>query len=328
MPEQEPKAVRRETEVLEPLDPPIDADEDLLEEFEEDTDEIDLTHMRIKSLKKLGLERFPNVTYACFRQNQLINLKGLDNLPSKLENLDLYDNNIERMDHHLEHFNGTALKSLDLSFNNIRHIRHVQGITGLEQLFLCQNEVSRIEGLDDLAHLTNLELGANRIKEIQNLEKLQSLEMLWLAKNRIPKLENLGSLSNLRLLSIQNNKITKIEGLDKLTNLEELYISFNQIEKVEGLENLSKLNTLDIGNNKIKELTGLSHLTNLEELWAGYNELERYDSVEKELKHLPKFHTIYLEGNPLQKASGPMYRKKVQLALGPNLVQIDATPLR
>lgn len=328
MSEQEPKAVRRQVEVLEPLDPPIEADEDLLEDFEEDTDEIDLTHMRLKSLKKLGLERFPNVTYACFRQNQPVNMKGLENLPKTLETLELYDNNIERMDHRLEHFNGTTLKSLDLSFNNIRHIRHLEGLTGLEQIFLCQNDISRIEGLDTLVNLTNLELGANRIKEIENLEKLQSLEMLWLAKNRITKLENLDVLSNLRLLSIQSNKITKIEGLEKLTNLEELYISFNQIEKVEGLENLTKLNTLDIANNKIKELSGLSHLTNLEELWAGNNELERYDSVEKELKHLPKFHTIYLEGNPLQKSSGPMYRKKVQLALGPTLVQIDATPLR
>lgn len=306
----------------------IDADEDLLDEIDEQTEEIDLTHLKISSLKKLNLSRFPNVKYACFRQNFLTNLSGVEGLPKTLEHFDVYDNRISRIDHHIEHFNGGKLQVLDLSFNTIRHIRHLAELTNLEELYLCQNDISKIENVETLTKLHNLELGANRIREICNLDTLQNLQTLWLAKNKIPKLQNLDSLVNLRLLSIQSNRITKIEGLDKLVNLEELYISHNGIEKIEGLEKCLKLNTLDISNNKIKELTNLAHLENLEELWASRNLIESYDSVERELKHLPNFHTIYLEMNPVQKSSGPMYRRKVQLALGPTLKQIDATPVR
>ena len=88
---------------------PIDADEDLLEEMSADTEEIDLTHLKITSLKKLGLSRFPKVKTVCFRQNLLTNLSGLDDLPKDLVALDCYDNRIQRIDHHLEHFNDGQL---------------------------------------------------------------------------------------------------------------------------------------------------------------------------------------------------------------------------
>lgn len=305
----------------------IEADENLLDEEPRDTEEIDLTHLKIKSLKRLGLARFPSVKHACFRQNLLTSLSGVEELPPTLESLDCYDNRILRMDHHLEHFNDGALSSLDLSFNNIRHIRHVERLTSLTDLFLCQNEITRIDNLSTLRKLNNLELGANKIRELANLEALESLTMLWVARNKISKIENLGSLTNLRLLSIQSNRITKIEGLDKLVNLEELYISHNGIEKIEGLEHCTKLTTLDVSNNRLTRLEGLRHLEHLEELWASGNQIASLDSVEAELKHLPHFATIYLEMNPVQKAAGVMYRKKVQLALGPSLKQIDATPI-
>lgn len=306
---------------------PIDADEDLLNDVPVDSEDIDVTHSKIHSLKKLALERFPNVKYACFRQNLLTSLKGVEKLPVSLKSLDLYDNRLERIDHHIEHFNHGDLTNLDLSFNTIRHIKHIDKLVKLKELFLCQNEISQIENLETLTELTNLELGANRIRRIEFLSNLRSLEHLWLAKNKISKLQNLDSLTNLRLLSIQSNRITKIEGLEKLVNLEELYISHNGIEEIEGLEKLTKLTTIDISNNKVRELSGLSHLEDLEELWASNNLIETYDSIERELKHLKKFHTIYLEGNPVQRKSGAMYRKKVQLALGPQLEQIDATPV-
>lgn len=327
IPEHEHKhAVVHRTEVSEG-GAPIDADEDLLNDVPSDSEEIDLTHSKVDSLKKLSLERFSRAKNVCFRQNLLTSMKGVEALPVFLENLDLYDNRLERIDHHIEHFNNGEMTSLDLSFNTIRHIKHLDKLVKLRELFMCQNDISKIENLGNLAELTNLELGANRIRSIENLNSLCNLENLWLAKNKINKLQNLENLAKLRLLSIQSNRITKIEGLEKLTNLEELYISHNGIEKIEGLDNLKKLTTVDVSNNRIQELSGLSHLENLEELWASSNLIEAYDSVERELKHLKKFHTIYLEGNPLQKQSGAMYRKKVQLALGPQLKQIDAMPI-
>lgn len=305
----------------------IDRDEDLLNDIEDDATELDLTHMRIRSLSVLNLKRLTKLTYVSFRQNLITSLRGLEDLPEDLEELDVYDNRIDHIGHHLDHF-GPKMHTLDLSFNNIRHIKHIDHLTGLKNLFFVQNQISHIQNLDTLTSITNLELGANKIRKIEGLDKLVNLEQLWLGKNKITKLENLGALKKLKILSIQSNRITKLEGLEELEDLEELYISHNGIEKIEGLDNNKKLNTIDITANRISELENLSHLTELEELWASSNQLSSFPNVEKELGKLPKLHTVYFEHNPLQRQNMVTYRNKVKLALGPSLRQIDATFIR
>lgn len=318
----ERRAVRGDTEIVESNEV-LDADADLLDDTPEDTEYIDLTHMRVKSLRDLRLKRFPQVKEACFRQNLLTSMHGLEELPEDLESLDLYDNRLEHMDRRLEHF-GPAMKNLDLSFNNFRHIKHLDKFTGVQDLYLCQNDISKIQGLDFCTQVTNLELAANRIREIRGLDKLVNLEKLWLGRNKITKIEGLDKLKNLKLLSIINNRITKIEGLENCTNLEELYISFNGLETIEGLENNTKLTTLDVSNNRLTKLTGIDHLQELEELWAAYNKLEDFHNVEQQLGHLKHLHTVYFEHNPLHRNNVATYHNKVKLALGPSLEQIDA----
>ena len=56
------------------------------------------------------------------------------------------------------------LTSLDLSFNRVKHIRNLDCLTKLRELYLVQNKISKIEGLEHLQSLTCLELGANRIR--------------------------------------------------------------------------------------------------------------------------------------------------------------------
>lgn len=75
--------------------------------------------------------------------------------------LDLYDNLISHIKG-LEDFQN--LKSLDLSFNKIKHIKNVSHLKKLTELFFVQNKITRIEGLEDLTLIKNLELGANKIR--------------------------------------------------------------------------------------------------------------------------------------------------------------------
>lgn len=56
------------------------------------------------------------------------------------------------------------MRSLDLSFNKIKHIKNVSHMVGLTDLYFVQNKISKIEGLEGLSKLRNLELGANRIR--------------------------------------------------------------------------------------------------------------------------------------------------------------------
>ncbi|KZF22054.1 protein phosphatase 1 regulatory subunit SDS22 [Xylona heveae TC161] len=303
----------------------IDADEDLLDDYEPDTDEIDLVHCRISSIPALRLERFKSVLRLCLRQNQISAIELPESLSDTLEDLDLYDNLIS----HIKGLDGLKkLTSLDLSFNKIKHIKRVNHLKELKDLYFVQNKISKIEGLEGLTKLRNLELGANRIREIENLDSLTSLEELWLGKNKITELKNLSSLSNLRILSIQANRLTSLSGLSALPQLEELYISNNLVTSLDGLSACPSLRVLDISSNQITSLSDeLKPLKNLEELWASYNQLSSFVEVEKQLGDKEELETVYFEGNPLQTTNPVLYRNKVRLAL-PRIRQIDATFVR
>ena len=53
---------------------------------------------------------------------------------------------------------------LDLSFNHIQVVEHLEGVPSLLKLFLIQNKITKIENIGHFAQLTMLELGSNRIR--------------------------------------------------------------------------------------------------------------------------------------------------------------------
>ncbi|QPG73200.1 Protein phosphatase 1 regulatory subunit sds22 [Brettanomyces nanus] len=303
----------------------LPADSELTEDVPLDTDYIDLVHMKIRSLESLGLDRFSKLESLVLRDNLIESLHEFKLLTCKdcLEELDLYDNRIKHISKHINEL--INLKSLDLSFNNLKHVKHVDKLTKLENLYFVQNKIHFIENLEGLNHLKNLEFGGNHVERIsETILKLPSLEQLWLGQNKITKLENLDNLNNLKILSIQSNRIDHIEGLDKLQSLEELYLSHNKITKLQGLEKLSNLNVLDITGNKISRIENMKELKNLTDFWASYNLIDSFDNLHEELGCLPKLETVYLEGNPIQRNNSTQYRTKVRLNLGKSLKKIDA----
>ncbi|WWC70835.1 uncharacterized protein I206_104787 [Kwoniella pini CBS 10737] len=307
-------------------------DGDFLKDYPEDTEDLQLQHLRLKSssLAPLNIPRFSkHLKRLCLRQNELTSPlpEGVFEGLSGLEELDLYDNRLGSRIGDEEVKGCENLTSLDLSFNNIRHAPNLPSLNKLNVLYLVQNKISHIEEgeLDWCKEtMTSIELGGNRIRSIENLDNLVKLEELWLGKNKIRALENLSTFSSLRILSLQSNRITKIENLEGLVSLEELYLSHNGLTKLEGLDKNTKLKTLDIGNNMIEEIEGISHLSELEEFWASYNKIPNLHALDSQLAPLKKLETVYLEGNPCQKNDMTGYRRKIILAL-PQIKQIDAT---
>ncbi len=303
----------------------IDADVDLANEYPDDSEYIELVHLKIRSMEDLNLGRFGNLKSLVLRQNLLDSISEVKYLNKDIEELDFYDNRIKHISSHLNEL--TKLVNLDLSFNKIRNIKNIENLKELKNLYFVQNKISEIVNLENFTKLINLELGGNRISKIENLDTLVSLQEIWLGKNKISKLENMTKLQNLKILSIQSNRLTKIEGLENLTNLEELYLSHNGISKIEGLDKNLKLNTLDITSNRITKLENLSHLKQLTDLWASYNQISSFEDVEKELKELKELDTVYFEGNPLQLTNPTAYRRKLIMFL-PQVNKIDATYVR
>lgn len=306
--------------------PPVDqieADEDLLDDLDTQVEDIDLVHSRVSSIPALKLERFTKVIRLCLRQNQISSIQFPASLGETVQELDLYDNLIS----HIKGFDDfKVLTSLDLSFNKIKHIKHVNHLQTLKELYFVQNRISKIENLEGLENLTMIELAANRLREIENLEPLHALQELWLGKNKITEIKNLSALTRLRLVDLKSNRLTSISGLESLSNLEELYVSHNAITEISAssLAQNPKLRVLDISNNQISHLENLGHLKHLEELWASSNRLSDFREVERELADKEELETVYFEMNPLQLMGPAVYRNKVKLAL-PQIKQIDAS---
>ncbi|KAK7033064.1 LRRcap domain-containing protein [Favolaschia claudopus] len=309
----------------EPEEAFIEEDRDFLVELPDETEDLDLVHLKIGSLAPLRLPRFAaHLKKLCLRQNFISRLEPEIFQPlQNLQELDLYDNKVKHVGDGL---NGLPeLSVLDLSFNLIRTVPEaLQQLPALHTVYFVQNRISKISNLQASVSLRSLELGGNKIRKIENLESLVNLEELWIGKNKIAKLENLGTLKRLRILSLQSNRITKLENLEELDSLEELYLSHNGVQRIEALEHSTKLTTLDLGNNFIPELENVSHLIHLQELWMSNNKIPNLHALDSQLKHITTLETLYLEGNPCQTEDMAGYRRKIILAL-PQLKQIDAT---
>nr|GAT60802.1 predicted protein [Mycena chlorophos] len=312
----------------EPQEAFIDEERDFLAELPDDTEDLELVHLRIGTLAPLRLPRFAgHLKKLCLRQNFISRLDPeIFHTLTGLQELDLYDNKVKHLDDALDKL--AELSVLDLSFNLIKSVPEaLQHLPSLQTVYFVQNRISRISNLHSCAALRSLELGGNRIRKIEHLDALVNLEELWLGKNKITKLANLSTLKKLRILSLQSNRITKLENLAELDSLEELYLSHNGVERMEGLEENTKLTTLDLGNNFIPEIENISHLSNLEELWISGNKIPTLHALDSQLKNISSLRTLYLEGNPCQTNDMAGYRRKIILAL-PQLTQIDATYVR
>jgi len=232
----------------------------------------------------------------------------------------------------------SGLVTLDLSFNELKHTgRHLSSLQHLRELYLPNNKLKKLEGLQGLSRLRLLELGSNNLREVDPNQELQhvagALEELWLGRNKITTLgQALRPLTKLKKLSVQSNRLTEVgEGapLAANTELRELYLSHNGLTGAPaGLGHLLQLQTLDLAGNQLTTLAGvgLENLTKLTELWLNDNKLQDWEGVEPVLRALANsLETVYLEHNPVQKLQGPQeYVQRVRSAV-PKLQQLDAT---
>jgi len=201
-------------------------------------------------------------------------ISKIENIPSDVKNLDLSFNLIRHIEN-IESLNSLEnlylvqnkikeigilkkkdLKMLELGGNRIGSIGDdLNGCPNLCELYLGQNKISRIEGLNHLVNLKIISLQSNRITKIEGLDCLVNLEELYLSHNGIQVMEGLKKNEKLKILDLGNNRIEKLENLQTQTNLEELWLnhnifsSFDDIEKE--LKNMPKLQTVYFEGNPV-----------------------------------------------------------------------------
>jgi len=99
----------------------------------------------------------------------------------------------------------------------------------LRSLFLHQNGISKIEGLDNLQNLVKLNLASNPLKKIENMGSLKNLTTLNIEKclfNSVDNIQEIVKLEKLSVLNISQNNIEEPEILDLVKQLPELKVLY------------------------------------------------------------------------------------------------------
>ncbi|VDP99653.1 unnamed protein product [Trichobilharzia regenti] len=130
-----------------------------------------------------------------------------------------------------------CLRVLHLAQNGIRSLQEFQfhRMACLQALFLQDNELVTITGLEGLNQLKELVLDNNRIKYITELSFLYNwtLQEIHLESNSLRELSNLSKLENLKRLYIGGNKLNDFNDLEKFAqnqrNLFEISLTDNPI---------------------------------------------------------------------------------------------------
>ncbi|RLN89798.1 hypothetical protein BBJ28_00012783 [Nothophytophthora sp. Chile5] len=171
-------------------------------------------------------------------------LAGLSLLPSALLSSQTKASNPER---------------LNLDRRNLPVIPLLEGEQTLRLLNLQNNAIRRIENLLGLPNLIFLDLYNNRVEvfaailacndneidKMQNLNELRELRVLNLGGNLISTLENIENLTLLTELNLRRNQIHRIGAIGKLPSLLRLFLSNNKLETLEALGPLFQVESIN-----------------------------------------------------------------------------------
>lgn len=105
----------------------------------------------------------------------------------------------------------------------------------IERLYLHDNEISNMEGLQYFKNLSQLYLQHCQIEDIAPLSGLNKLTSLYLSYNNIKDIDALSELTKLEHLDLSGNSISDIEPLSDLQKIYSLSLSDNEIVDISPL---------------------------------------------------------------------------------------------
>ncbi|KAL8286855.1 hypothetical protein RQP46_003861 [Phenoliferia psychrophenolica] len=282
--------------------------EAILREFPDEAEDLELTHLRIKTLRGLGLERFKGVERISLRQNLLSSLAYTPLPPApepnghelttttetepndapaaapadEVDEDDGDDEDAKKKEEEFEWAEHHSRPSEDV-------VWPLRDLVKLEELDLYDNRLKSVKGLEGLVSIKSLDLSFNLLRSIRELEDdspnspfaYPHLDHLYLIQNKLSKIEGVRHRTGLDYLELGGNRIRTIENLPISATLRSLYLGKNKITKMDGLAGLTGLRTLSIQSNRITKIEGLETLVALEELYLSHNGLTDISGLSK-----------------------------------------------
>ncbi|XP_012615890.1 leucine-rich repeat-containing protein 23 isoform X2 [Microcebus murinus] len=193
-------------------------------------------------LRSARLSELPYLQIASFAYNQITDTEGISH--PRLGSLDLKGNRI-RLVTGLDPQNLISLHTLELRGNQLESTLGIN-LPKLKNLYLAQNLLKKVEGLENLSNLTTLHLRDNHIETLNGFSgEMKSLQYLNLRGNMVADLGELAKLRDLpklRALVLLDNPCAdetdyRQEALVQMAHLERLDKDFyEEEERVEANE--------------------------------------------------------------------------------------------
>ncbi|KAJ0403518.1 hypothetical protein P43SY_010061 [Pythium insidiosum] len=199
---------------------------------------------------------------------------------------------------------------LTLNGNDKKAVKRMQNLyhcPNLKVLYMYDNEIEAIEGLDRVCQMTHLHLQNNLIAKMEQLDSLTLLEKLYLEGNRIERLEGLGNCVALQELHLSNQHLSPASTF-----------SFEP----SSIQALSRsLRVLNLASCRVTSLQALGFLRGLQILDLSKNLITGLEDVFSLVGSLSSLVELDLSQNPV--TTQPKYREKVITFSSPKLALLD-----
>ena len=221
---------------------------------------------------------------------------------------------------------------LFLQCQGFSRIENLEPYTAAKVLWLEQNAIDHISGLNEQANLVSLFLHNNVIRTISGLQCLGNLRILNLSHNYISRIENIHEYCPLlETLQISHNRISSLEDacgeLLLFKHLSSIDLSFNKIDREQEVVVVvmpPSSDGIEIEDEEEEEDGGVR-------LAPSKGASERYDPnkdpfiVVNFFKRIQELSVLYLQGNPL--VHGLRHYRKQMVANIPKLTYLDERPI-
>ncbi|KAA3674875.1 uncharacterized protein DEA37_0001046 [Paragonimus westermani] len=246
---------------------------------------LDLQSCGIKLVDFLNVNAFMRLQSVNLEKNNLSSFGGLIFLP-QIRILCLTENNIDSLfpqhictlatskhtkitdgivQQYLTLYHSTQpifpfLQVIHLAKNQIKSLQPFQfhRMPSLRSLFLQNNEITSVTGLEGLQQMRELVLDGNKIKEISGVSFLYnwSLQEIHLEYNRLRGLQQLNGVETLERLYVAGNKLTDLNDLEKFAESQKQLMEISLIDNPITMKRLHRM-ILIHGCSRIQIIDGL-----------------------------------------------------------------------
>ncbi|MDT2659406.1 helix-hairpin-helix domain-containing protein [Enterococcus hulanensis] len=158
-------------------------------------------------------------------------------------------------------------KVTQLSMVKVSRLEGLETLVNLTNLYLnLDSDVSSLNSLSNLFHLTKLNLYGRNETKIDNLSwlsNLKNLEDLTLRSLGLENLDELKELEKIEKLDVCYNSLTNLDGVINCKSIKEIKASRNKITNIDVVRNLDELALLEVSNNEIESIEPVVNLSKL-----------------------------------------------------------------